>query len=250
MVKIGHASISETNTINGEKGDQTGKEVCVRNWYSKPWDYMAIHPDPDVRDRHAKAVEDACNNDLIGYGQRDRNSLNEEAKKVGYRLDRISNPCNTDCSEFMNVCAVASGANVTHASNGWTTSTMKSKLEAAGYKIITDKKYLTSEAYSVRGGILVKSGSHTVCALSNGDKAPELLESLGLIKIDKDIEYYPKYTGTSKSIEDALKAVGEKKASYTDRKKIAEKNGISGYTGQPAQNTKMLTLLKQGKLRK
>lgn len=34
-VLIGHASISENGTINGKKGDQTGKEVCVRNFYSK-----------------------------------------------------------------------------------------------------------------------------------------------------------------------------------------------------------------------
>ena len=28
-VKIGHASISELGTVNGKKGDQTGKEVCM-----------------------------------------------------------------------------------------------------------------------------------------------------------------------------------------------------------------------------
>ena len=49
-VRIGHASISEKGTINGTKGDQTGKEVCIRTWYSKPWDYMAIHPDAPVRE--------------------------------------------------------------------------------------------------------------------------------------------------------------------------------------------------------
>ena len=56
-VLIGHASISENGTINGKKGDQTGKEVCVRNFYSKPskpWDFMAIHPDANVREKHAK----------------------------------------------------------------------------------------------------------------------------------------------------------------------------------------------------
>lgn len=30
MVRIGHASISEKGTVNGVKGDQTGKEVCTR----------------------------------------------------------------------------------------------------------------------------------------------------------------------------------------------------------------------------
>ena len=35
-VKIGHASIDERGKISGGKaGDQTGKEVCIRDWYNK-----------------------------------------------------------------------------------------------------------------------------------------------------------------------------------------------------------------------
>ena len=77
-IRIGHASISENGTTSGKAGDQTGKEVCIREWYSKPWDYMAIHPDANVREKHAAAVEAACKNDNIGYnwfGESDRNSL-------------------------------------------------------------------------------------------------------------------------------------------------------------------------------
>lgn len=180
-ILIGHASISENDTINGQKGDQTKKEVCTREFYNHPWDYVAIHPDASVREKHAKAVEDGCANDNIGYGQSDRNTLNTEAKKVNYDLSKITTPCNTDCSAFMNVCAVASGApSVIYASNGWTTSTMKSALQAAGYKIITDQTYLASSDYCVRGAIYVKSGSHTVCGLSNGSKAAQMLTKAGI----------------------------------------------------------------------
>ena len=70
---IGHASISEKGTTEGAKGDSTGKEVCTRSWYSKPWDYMAIHPDPDVRERHAKAIERACANNNIGFTGYEKN---------------------------------------------------------------------------------------------------------------------------------------------------------------------------------
>jgi N-acetylmuramoyl-L-alanine amidase CwlA len=62
------------------------------------------------------------------------------------------------------------------------------------------------------------------------------------------VTYYSKYTGTTTSIVTALKAVGETDTSLTHRKKIATANSISGYTGTAAQNTKMLTLLKSGKL--
>ena len=177
---IGHASISEKGTTEGAKGDSTGKEVCTRSWYSKPWDYMAIHPDPDVRERHAKAIERACANNNIGYGWSDRNTLNTQAKAIGYDLSKIRAKCNCDCSSLQNVAAVASGAaGVTYGSNGWTTSSMLAALKAAGYKIITDSAYLRSSAYCVRGAIYVKAGSHTVCGLSNGSKASKTLAKAG-----------------------------------------------------------------------
>lgn len=180
-VLIGHASISETGRINGAKGDSTSKEVCTRTWYSKPWDFMAIHPDAKVREKHAKAVEDACANNYIGYGQSDRNTANTEAKKVNYDISKIKTKCNTDCSALQNLAAVVSGAKgVTYGSNGWTTSTMKSALQSAGYKIITDSTYLKNADYCVRGAIYVKAGSHTVCGLTNGDKASQTLIKAGI----------------------------------------------------------------------
>lgn len=61
--------------------------------------------------------------------------------------------------------------------------------------------------------------------------------------------YYKKYTGSSGSIVTALNAIGVN-SSYTYREKIAKTNGISGYAGTATQNTKMVNLLKQGKLKK
>ena len=40
MIKIGHSSIDESGKISGgQAGDSTDKEVCIRTWYSKPWQY-------------------------------------------------------------------------------------------------------------------------------------------------------------------------------------------------------------------
>ena len=61
--------------------------------------------------------------------------------------------------------------------------------------------------------------------------------------------YYKKYTGSSVSLVDALKAIGVN-SSMNNRKKIAKANGISNYTGTASQNTKLLNLLKQGRLKK
>lgn len=181
-IRIGHASISENGTTSGKAGDQTGKEVCIREWYSKPWDYVAIHPDANVREKHAAAVEAACKNDNIGYnwfGENDRNSLYKLAKAVDFDLSKVGK-CNCDCSSLQNVAAVASGSGATYGSNGWTTSTMKAALVALGYKIITASTYLTSSAYCVRGAIYVNSGSHTVTGLDNGANASKTLVAAGI----------------------------------------------------------------------
>lgn len=60
-------------------------------------------------------------------------------------------------------------------------------------------------------------------------------------------KYYPKYTGNSVSIVDALNSL-KIDPTFNHRKKIALANGIVGYLGTPKQNTKMLSLLKEGKL--
>lgn len=62
-----------------------------------------------------------------------------------------------------------------------------------------------------------------------------------------EVKYYPKFTGKSKSLVDALKEMGID-SSFTNRYKIAKVNGIKLYIGTSSQNIKLLSLLKQGKL--
>lgn len=67
------------------------------------------------------------------------------------------------------------------------------------------------------------------------------------IKNKKKIVYYPRYKGKSSSIVDALKSLGIN-SGKNNRKKIAAMNGIKNYSGGAMQNTKLLNLLKKGKL--
>lgn len=65
--------------------------------------------------------------------------------------------------------------------------------------------------------------------------------------------YYQQYVGNSEQVDIVLRAIGvpEKyRGSYTKRKPVAEKNGISDYTGTAAQNAKIIELAKKGKLKK
>ena len=63
--------------------------------------------------------------------------------------------------------------------------------------------------------------------------------------LEKTVDYYPKYIGSTNSIVDALKSL-KIDSSFNHRKKIANANGISLYVGLASQNIKLLTLLKQG----
>lgn len=180
-IYIGHASISETNKVNGQLGDQTKKEVCIRTWYDKNWDFMAIHPDPKVREAHAKAVEDICSNDYIGYGQSDRNTLYARVKEVNFNVNLIRTHCNCDCSSMQNVAAVISGSKATYSSNGWVTFNMLDKLKEAGYIIINNTEFLKNPEYCVRGAIYVKISSHTVCGLTSGSLSSKTLTFAGLL---------------------------------------------------------------------
>lgn len=62
-------------------------------------------------------------------------------------------------------------------------------------------------------------------------------------------KYYPKYTGNSVSIVDALISLNIN-STFTHRKQVAKANGISLYIGSAKQNRTLLNLLKLGQLKK
>lgn len=175
-VLIGHSSIDENGkAYNGQAGDQTKKEVCTRSWYNKSWDVVIRAKDAAMAEKMAVACEQACANDKIGYDQYQRNTLYTQAQKVNFDLSKITTACECDCSSLMCICAIAAGvpAGALYISgNMRTTRNMRSAFKNTGkFEILTDSKYLTSDAYLKRGDIIVNEGSHTVMALSNGSKA-------------------------------------------------------------------------------
>lgn len=174
-VLIGHASIDENGKAHsGSAGDQTKKEVCTRSWYNKSWDVVIRPKDSTMAEKMAKACEQACANDKIGYDQYQRNTLYTQAQKVGFDLSKITTACECDCSSLMCVCAIAAGISAGAlyiGGNMRVTGNMRSAFKNTGkFEILTDSKYLTSDQYLKRGDILVNEGSHTVMVLSNGSK--------------------------------------------------------------------------------
>ena len=166
-VKIGHASADERGkATGGEGGDQTGREVCTRDWYNGGWNVLLRPVRADLAEKSAAACEAACGNPRIGYDQNGRNTLYEAAKAAGFDLAAIDTPCECDCSSLMHVCAMAGGANLSYIGNGHTTKTMVRAFQTSGdYEKITASTYLTTPNLLQRGDILVKEGSHTAMVL-------------------------------------------------------------------------------------
>ncbi|MBP5380094.1 MAG: glucosaminidase domain-containing protein [Ruminococcus sp.] len=86
------------------------------------------------------------------------------------------------------------------------------------------------------------------------NKLINLIETYNLTRFDPQggggnvtDTYFKACPSSYTSIVDALNSIGVD-SSYAYRKKIAEANGITNYSGTAAQNTKLLNLLKQGKL--
>lgn len=182
-IKIGHASSSENYSAHGTAGDQrSGEEVCVRDNYNiienlKP--NVLLRPKTStLANASAIACEAGCANNKIGYSQSGRNTLYSLAKDVNFDLADVSSPCNTDCSAFMTVCAIAGGARISYGTNAPTTTNMRTRFKQSGdYSVLTDSKHLNRTDYLKRGDILVCEGSHTVMVLENGIQyADEVLD--------------------------------------------------------------------------
>lgn len=173
-VKIGHSTIDENGKARGgSAGDQNGKEVCTRGWFAYGWTALLRPKNASVADKLAKACEAGCANANIGYDQGQRNTLHDQAKAVGYDLSKIKNKCESDCSSFATVCAIAAGVTkLEYTGNAPTTSSMqKAFVNSGAFDALTDAKYLNTDANLKRGDVLVKAGSHCIIVLEDGKNA-------------------------------------------------------------------------------
>ena len=171
-VRIGHASIAENNkATNGAAGDQTGKEVCTRNWYlhNKGWVVLRCK-DEAKREKIAKAMEKACANSQIGYDQNQRDTLFNNIKDNGFDPSKTNKKVETDCSALVRVCiAYAYGKDV--AGNIRTISEPSMLTKTGLFTKYTSAKYCKSSDYLRRGDILCTPVSgHTVVVLDDGAK--------------------------------------------------------------------------------
>lgn len=182
---IAHASITENGkATGGSAGDQTGREVCIRVWYSKPWQYVLRITNEAVRKQFANNMIDLVNNNNVGYDQNGRNTLLTQAIKVNFDIAKIIVKCECDCSSAITVCILAAiykvlgkeayekaYAVLVVSGNCATTSTLRSRLNKLSMiNVHSSKDYTGSTSKAVYGDIYIKEGSHVVCYIDDGKK--------------------------------------------------------------------------------
>ena len=127
---------------------------------------------------------------------------------------------------------------------------MLSKVKKAGFEAIMVK---------IGNYYKIQVGAFTV--KKNAENQLKKLEAAGfdgfvttqagtIVAVDS---YYPKYTGNSYGIDTVFEAIGVPsiyRGEPKNRKPVAAANGIKNYTGTAAQNKKLVTLAKEGKLKK
>lgn len=168
-VKIGHAAQDENGRGEGLiSGDQTGKEVTLSKWYisGQGWGWYIEAKDPELRERMAKMMEQACANPKIGYSRTNRYKWYTSAKAHGGDVTLADGDC--DCSSLVSGIANLCGANVT---NRLATASMLNAFKKSGdFNIYTDEDHLGTDLFAKRGGIYLRVG-HTLMVLQNGELA-------------------------------------------------------------------------------
>ena len=159
----------------GQAGDQTGTEWQIRSWYNRPWDCVLRFPDKNVRKLIAKYARAAANNNMIGYNQMNRLSFWQALKEADYDPAKIKTKCDSDCSAGVTEIVKAVGhilqlPKLENLSASNYTGSMRATFRNAGFTVLTEKKYLTSDKYLVPGDILLNENHHTCINLDYGDK--------------------------------------------------------------------------------
>lgn len=160
----------------GTAGDQGGEWV-IRSWYNRPWLCVLRHPDSAVRADIAKLAKNAANNDKIGYDQEQRTTFwNKLSAAKNYDPANIAKACEADCSAGVAAIVKAVGyrkgiEKLKAIGTDTYTGNMRSRFKAAGFTVLTDSKYLTSEDYLLAGDILLNDSHHVCTNLTDGSKA-------------------------------------------------------------------------------
>ena len=194
MVLIGHAAQDENGSIEGPThGDQTGKEICTREWYDRKngWGVYLECLNPEMANRAAEYMEQICADDHFGYSQTHRwygyKSIESNDGVAGAEGD-------FDCSSLVISCYIFAGLDI--QPTGYTGNLERIFMNTGRFRSYSDAAHLKSGNLSTRGGIYLAPDAHVAMVLSNSDMitdeplaspapsiAPPYVETFGKVRV-------------------------------------------------------------------
>lgn len=172
-----NASQNENGGITGgDPGDQTGREVRVQLWYSRPWNAMLRYvPNPTAAAYAAECAAKLANSNLVGYDQNRRMTLYQRLKAVNFDVDAyIATGVKTDadCSSFVYTVWACALPSIRYDGDAPSTSEMILAYTGWGFTLYQQAIYLDGPQHLLDGDVLLYTGHHTVIAYDPGDTPP------------------------------------------------------------------------------
>ena len=192
------AHIGENGLVSGGKpGDQHGDEVSVELYDNYPYDGILRYTGKaaeSVRNRLMTCAYVTARDDKVGYSQSTRIGFYDYMEAQGWKLCKVKNcvKVNTDCSQFMAVCANVALVRLGLASpipDDCYTGNMREYFEPRGFKWITKGINLGSGRGLSPGDILLNELNHTSMFFGTSKKGkrynaptaePQVLALLGV----------------------------------------------------------------------
>lgn len=162
--KLVHASINEKGTTTGGKsGDQTGREICIRSYYNKPWKYVY---------RYTGEVSNAGTVSVRNYLQKgDSGDAVKEMQKMligcGYSCGKsgVDGSFGGDTEKallaFQEFYALEVDGKYGPASKAKLTSVYNGKQSAAAPELAKSPQYTVGKAYTLQVELKVRTGPGT-----------------------------------------------------------------------------------------
>ena len=162
--KLVHASINEKGTTTGGKpGDQTGREICIRSYYNKPWKYVY---------RYTGEVSNAGTVSVRNYLQKGESgdAVKEMQKMLigcGYSCGKsgVDGSFGEDTEKalfaFQEFYALEVDGKYGPASKAKLTSVYNSKQSASAPEVAKSPQYAVGKAYTLQVELKVRTGPGT-----------------------------------------------------------------------------------------
>lgn len=162
--KLVHASINEKGTTTGGKsGDQTGREICIRSYYNKPWKYVY---------RYTGEASNAGTVSVRNYLQKgDSGDAVKEMQKMligcGYSCGKsgVDGSFGGDTEKalfaFQEFYALEVDGKYGPASKAKLTSVYNSKQSASAPEVAKSPQYAVGKAYTLQVELKVRTGPGT-----------------------------------------------------------------------------------------